>query len=99
MKISTRQYIKEQIKWQEKLRQNDRAYFEAEISAMRRAVDKYSDTNDEWKQTHNNLQRQMQKQGEDFIKKEELKRSIGTIWGVIIGLAMFILGLAMYLKK
>jgi hypothetical protein len=99
MKITTQDYIKEQVAWMDKLRQADRAFFEAEISAMRRAVDKYSDTNDEWKTTHNNLQRQMQKQGEDFIKKEELKRSIGTIWGVIIGLAMFFLGLAMYLKK
>lgn len=92
MKITTKEYVKGQIKWMEKLRQADMRYFEAEISAMRRAVDKYADTNDEWKTTHNNLQRKMDEQGKEFIKR-------GELWALIVGVATFCLGIAMYLKK
>ena len=92
MKISAKEYIDNQFEWNDKLREADRRYFEAEISSMRRAVDKYSQTNDEWKGTHNNLQRQMQEQGKEFVKGPQL-------WAIVVGVATFCLGIAMYLKR
>ena len=70
----------------------ERRLTDAEFTAIRRAVDKYSATTDEWKALHNGLQRKMEEQGKTFI-------TWGALWAVVVGIASFILGLAMYLKK
>ena len=88
MKIKTEKYVKEKIG-------EVRQYFEAEVSAIRRAVDKYSDTNDEWKSLHNGLQRQMEKERQEFLKKDEL----GRIIQILLAVAVFILALVSYFKK
>jgi hypothetical protein len=88
MKIRTHIYVKERI---DELRK----HYDAEISAIRRAVDKYSDTNDEWKELHNGLQRQMEKERTEFLKKDELSRIIQ----ILVAVAVFILALVSYFKK
>lgn len=88
MKIKTRKYVAERIN--ESIR-----YFDAEIMSIRRAVDKYSDTNDEWKSLHNGLQRAMEKERQDFMRKDESGRLIQ----ILVAIGMFVLAIAIYLKK
>jgi hypothetical protein len=83
--INIRDYTKD-------LLEAERRYYEAEITAIRRAVDKYSDTNDEWKNLHNGLQRKL----DDQIKNSVPWRAL---WAVVVFLAMFVLGLLSYFKK
>ena len=85
MKITTKDYIDNQTQWMLK-------YIDSKFTAILRETDKYAGTTDEWKGTHNNLQRQMQEQGKEFIKGPQL-------WAIVVGVATFCLGLAMYLKK
>jgi len=88
MKVKTERYVEKRV-------YDLKAYFDAEMSSMRRAVDKYSETTDEWKELHNGLQRQMEKERGEFIKKDELGRLIQ----VLLALAVFILALVSYFKK
>jgi len=91
MKITTKEYIDKQFEWQERVRQADLKHMEARFTSILRETDKYAGTTDEWKTTHNNLQRQMQEQGKEFIKR-------GELWVLVLGVATFCLGIAMYLK-
>lgn len=83
--VSLRDYVKDLI-------EAERRHYEAEIAAIRRAVDKYSDTNDEWKNLHNGLQRKLDIQTKDAVTWKAL-------WAVIVFFAMFILGVVSYFKK
>lgn len=56
------------------------------------ALDKALDELREWKNLHNDLQRKMSDQSKQFV-------SWPNLWTVVVGMAMFVLGLAMYLKK
>jgi hypothetical protein len=85
MKITTKDYIDNQTQWMIK-------YIDSRFNANERAVEKYSETNDEWKGTHNNLQRKMDENAKEFIRTPQL-------WAIVVGVATFCLGLAMYLKK
>ena len=88
MKERTERYIEVKI-------EESRRYFDSEIASIRRAVDKYSDTNDEWKSLHNGLQRSMEKERQEFMRKDESGRLIQ----ILVAIGMFVLGIAIYLKK
>jgi len=64
-----------------------------------KATDQYSKTTDEWKTLHNDLQRKIQDDRNMYVRKEDLKKSLQIIWGIVIGLAMFIVTLAIFYKK
>jgi hypothetical protein len=85
MKITTKEYIDNQTQWMVK-------YIDSRFNSNERAVEKYSETNDEWKGTHNNLQRKMDTNAKEFIRAPQL-------WAIVVGVATFCLGIAMYLKK
>lgn len=90
MKIKTRTYIQDLRK----------AYGEnqkSEFKAIRRAVDKYSDTTDEWKSLHNGLQRQMAEQGKNFVTKGELSQLVKMVWAVLALVAVLVV--TVYVKK
>lgn len=88
MKIRTRKYVEDRLR-------DLRRYYDAELEAMRRAVDKYSVTNDEWKEIHNGLQRQMEHERAIFLKKDELGRMVQ----LLVAVGMFLIALAVYFKK
>jgi hypothetical protein len=97
MKIKTKQYIDNQFAWQKQVIDKIELHFESEISSMRRATDKYSETTDEWKTLHNGLQRQLSDQGKEFITKDQFKDFIRMIWAVVALLAILIA--TAYFKK
>ena len=97
MKISTKKYIDNQFAWQKKVNDERNEHTDDEIAAIRRATDKYSDTNDEWKTLHNGLQRQLSEQGQQFVTKDQFKDFIRMIWAVVALLAMLIA--TAYFKK
>ena len=97
MKISTKKYIDNQFAWQREVVEKMQENFESEVSSMRRATDKYSDTTDEWKTLHNGLQRQLSEQGKEFITKDQFKDFVRMIWAVVALLAMLIA--TAYFKK
>lgn len=91
MKITTKKYIDGQMKWLAELRKADKQYLEAEITAIRRAVDKYSDTNDERWVGANEFRSQLKDQAGTFLTRRELWLAGMAIVGVIIAIVQLLL--------
>ena len=67
-------------------------YVDKIFDLKERALNKALDELNEWKMQHNGLQRKMEDQSKQFV-------TWPALWAVVIGLPMFFLGLATYLKK
>lgn len=86
MKIKTRKYINNQVRWLEKT-------MNVNFERDRKAVDQYSKTNDEWKLLHNDLQRKMERDRDQYVTKTDLNRQTKVILalvGVLIALYKFV---------
>lgn len=68
----------------EKLREADRRYFEAEISALRRAVDKYNESNNERWQGANEFRAQLKDQAATFLTRKELWLAGVAVIGIVL---------------
>jgi hypothetical protein len=90
MKISTKQYVDNQVAWQKKVNKERNEHNIAEFKSIRRAVDKYSDTNDEWKTLHNGLQRQLLDQQKGFVTQAQFKDFVRMVWAVVVLLVTLI---------
>lgn len=64
---------------------------EAKFHAEQKAVDNYSATNNEWKGTHNNLQRELKEQQGTFVTRKELWLAVLAIVTVVISVLTLIL--------
>lgn len=66
---------------------------DARFESDQKAVDIYSSTNNEWKETHNNLQRQLTEQQSTFVTRKELWLACVAVAAIVVSI------LALILKK
>jgi hypothetical protein len=98
----------EDVQYIDRLRDADRKYFEAEITAVRRAVDVLSGTNDKRWENANEFRGQLKDQAAQFITRQEfsqVKDSVSTfvtraeLWGAVGAAIAFGFGLMQLLKQ
>jgi hypothetical protein len=91
----------EDVQYIDRLRDADRKYFEAEITAVRRAVDVLSGTNDKRWENANEFRGQLKDQAAQFITRQEfsqVKDSVSTfvtraeLWGAVGRPLLLVLG-------
>lgn len=96
------------IQYIEKLRDADRRHFEAELTAVRRAVDVLSGTNDKRWDAANEFRNQLKDQAATFITRQEfsqVKDSVGTfvtrteLWAAVGAAIAFAFGLMQAIQK
>lgn len=92
MKIKTRKYVNNQVRWLEKT-------MDTNLERDRKAVDQYSKTNDEWKLLHNDLIRKMERDREQFVTKADLARQTKLIIAVVAALIALYKFVIVYLIK
>jgi hypothetical protein len=80
------------IDYIEKLREADRKHFEAEITAVRRAVDTYNATNNERWTGANEFRGQLKDQASSFVTRREL-------WGAVVAVISIVLAIVQLLLK
>lgn len=68
----------------EKLRKADREYFDAEIRAVRRAVDIYNESNNERWISANEFRGQLKDQAATFLTRKELWLAGVAIIGIVL---------------
>jgi hypothetical protein len=90
MKITTRQYITDLMDAERRLNkaemEADRRYNEAEFTSVRRAVDRYSETNDERWVGANEFRGQLKDQAGTFLTRRELWFAIIALAGVMVAI-------------
>jgi hypothetical protein len=82
----------EDIKYINELRESDRRYFEAELRAVRRAVDIYNASNNERWTGANEFRGQLKDQASSFVTRREL-------WGAVIAIISIVLAVVQLLIK
>lgn len=75
----------------EKLRAADRLYFEAEIRAVRRAVDIYNASNNERWVGANEFRSQLKDQAATFLTRKELWLAATAIIGIVLTLVSLLI--------
>jgi hypothetical protein len=80
------------IDYIEKLREADRRHIEAEITAVRRAVDTYNATNNERWTGANEFRGQLKDQAGTFVTRREL-------WGAVVAVISVVLAIVQLLIK
>lgn len=92
----------------DRLREADKQHFEAELTAVRRAVDVLSGTNDKRWDAANEFRNQLKDQAATFITRSEfsqVKDSIGTfvtrteLWAAVGAAIAFAFGLMQAIQK
>lgn len=58
---------------------------DAEFNSVRKAVETYNNSNNEWKEGHNQLSKKMTEQGQQFITKGQLWAALLAVAGLTIG--------------
>lgn len=83
MKITTHQYVDNQIQWL-------KVFTDAEIAALRRAVDKVETTNTAKFEAQNEWRSQMRDQTSRFVTKAELWAAALAIISILGGVIAFL---------
>jgi hypothetical protein len=84
MKISSKEYINNQIQWL-------KLYQEAEVRAVREAVNKVETTNNQKFEAQNEWRSQFKDQTSTFVTRRELWGAVLAILALVISMAAIIL--------
>jgi hypothetical protein len=79
------------IKYINELREADRRHMEAELAAIRRAVDTYNATNNERWTGANEFRGQLKDQASSFVTRRELLGAVVAVISIVLAIVQLLL--------